>query len=344
MSLLTRAAVPVFALGFGTWLGMGRPDAQTLLASRGRLAEMAAPLVEWLRGTARAAVPEPTRAPPLERNPSTTDASTLPDPPSPWPRLNPELSPERAWLLAEGPAHAPTDGRRLVTFTFDDGPFPETAPTVLKILEMHRIRAAFFFIGSYLEGEDRHAVETRMWARRIAEAGHFVGNHTFDHKLLTQLPHAAQLSEVDDSAEAIERATGKRPVLFRPPYGQIDPWLQGALRDRKVELLLWNVDVEDMKKSDPDAIVDALKSQLEYHGGGVVLLHDVHWPSVKALNRLLRWMDDHRWNPAHPDQLGYDIVDLPEYLRATAASPQPYATREDLERARQAQNAGGARR
>jgi peptidoglycan/xylan/chitin deacetylase (PgdA/CDA1 family) len=283
-------------------------------------------------------------SPPLEPSPSTVDASVLPDPPSPLPRLNPQDSAQRAWLLAEGPAHAPTDGRRLVTFTFDDGPFPETAPTVLRILEQHRIRASFFLIGSYLDGDDKHAAETRMWARRIAEAGHFVGNHTRDHKLMTSLPHAAQLAEIDDAAASIERATGKRPFLFRPPYGEVDPWLEGALAERKLELLLWSIDVEDMKRTDPDAIVEDLKKQLEYKGGGVVLLHDMHWPSVKAFNRLLRWMEGERWNPAHPDKAGWDIVDLAEYLRTTAASPQPYASREDLERARSAVKTASPRR
>ena len=94
-----------------------------------------------------------------------------------------------------------------------------------------------------------------------------------------------------------------------------------------------------MKKTDPDEIVTLLEHQLEYKSGGVVLLHDMHWPSVKAFNRLLRWLDADRWDPAHPEKPGWDIVDLAEYLRATAAAPQPYASREELERARQgAQN------
>jgi peptidoglycan/xylan/chitin deacetylase (PgdA/CDA1 family) len=313
---------------------MGRPDAGTLLASGSHLPQIAAIAAKWLRGATHEAAPEPSAAPPLDRPPSTVDASALPDPPSPLPRLNPQDRAQRAWLLAEGPAHPPTDGRRLVTFTFDDGPFPETAPTVLRILEQHKIRATFFLVGSYLEGDDKHAVETRMWARRIADAGHFIGNHTRDHRLLTQLPHAAQLAEIDDAAASIERATGKRPFLFRPPYGEADPWLEGVLAERRLELVLWSIDVEDMKKSDPDGIVEDLKEQLEYKGGGVVLLHDIHWPSVKAFNRLLRWLEGARWDPAHPDRAGWDIVDLAEYLRATASSPQPYGSREDLERAR----------
>jgi peptidoglycan/xylan/chitin deacetylase (PgdA/CDA1 family) len=334
MSLLSRALVPLLALGLGTWLGMGRPDARALSTAGAGAPGWLGSITSYLTGAAHAASPEAVPSPPLERQPSTVDASGLPDPPSPFPRLNPDDRAEKAWLLAEGPTHAPGDGRRLVTFTFDDGPFPETAPTILRILDQHRIRAAFFLIGEYLDGTDRHAVDTRLWARRIADAGHFVGNHTRDHRLLTSLPHAAALAEIDDSAATIERATGKRPVLFRPPYGEVDPWLENALRERRQELVLWSIDVEDMKKSEPDEIVSAIERQLEYKAGGVVLLHDMHWPSVKAFNRLLRWLEADRWDPDHPEKPGWDIVDLPAYLRATAAAPQPYATREELERAR----------
>jgi peptidoglycan/xylan/chitin deacetylase (PgdA/CDA1 family) len=329
MAAFTRAMVPVVALGVGTWLGLGRPDARSALAAGTRA-------IASVAGAAHDAAPSVIPPPPLEREPSTVDASSLPDPPAPWPRLNPDASAERAWLLAEGPAHAAGDGRRLVTFTFDDGPFPETAPTVLRILDQHHIRAAFFLIGEYLDGDERRAAETRAWARRIADAGHLVGNHTYDHKLLTSLPHASALAEIDEAAAAIERAIGTRPALFRPPYGETDAWLEGGLRERRLELLLWSIDVEDMKKSDPDEIVTALKTQLEYKQGGVVLLHDMHWPSVKAFNRLLRWLDADRWDRQHPEKPGWDIVDLPEYMRATAAAPQPYASREDLERARRA--------
>jgi len=344
MSFLSRAVVPLFALGLGSWLGMGRPDAQTLSAGSSQAPEVVQTITRFLAGAVHQAAPSlvpppPPPRPPLEREPSTVDASALPDPPSPFPRLNPEDRADKAWLLAEGPARQAGDGRRLVTFTFDDGPFPETAPTVLRILDQHRIRASFFLIGKYLEGTDRHAVETRLWAKRIADAGHFVGNHTRDHRLLTALPHAAALAEIDDSAAAIERATGKVPLLFRPPYGEVDPWLESTLRERKLELILWSIDVEDMKKTDPDEIEHSLEQQLEYKTGGVVLLHDMHWPSVKAFHRLLRWLETDRWDPAHPEKPGWDIVDLAEYLRATAARPQPYASREELERARQASHA-----
>ena len=214
---------------------------------------------------------------------------------------------------------------------------------MLNILEQHRIRATFFLIGKYLTGDDEHAVETRMWARRIADAGHYVGNHTIDHRLLTGLPHAQALQEIDDSAAAIERAMGKKPRLFRPPYGEMNPFLEGAVRDRHLDMMLWNIDIEDMKKDDPDAMVKDLLAQLEYKHGGIVLLHDVHWPSVKRSQPPAAGAREQplRSEAPRPRRLG--IVDLPEYLRATAAAPQPFASREELEKARRAINDRGAR-
>ncbi len=322
MSAFTRALLPLVALGVGTWVGLGRPNAKTAGAAGAWAAAGQAH-----RATASV-------VPPLEHDPPTVDPTAIPDPARPWPQLNPENSAERAWLVTEGPVHPPGDGRRLVTFTFDDGPFPETAPTLLRILDDHKIRATFFFIGEYLVGSNRRAAETREWARRIVAAGHYVGNHTLTHRALTGLAHATALAEIDDSAAAIERATGTRPWLFRPPYGAVDPWLEGALRNRRLELLLWNVDVQDMKRSDPDEIFRSLQEQLGYKQGGIVLLHDVHWPSVKAFNRLVRWLNADKWDPTHPERRGWDIVNLAEYLRATAESPQPYATRDELEKAR----------
>jgi peptidoglycan/xylan/chitin deacetylase (PgdA/CDA1 family) len=336
MSVLSRTFVPALALGLGTWLGLGRPDAQAALSA-------GAKAVASVTGAAHELAPKVIPPPPLERTPASPDVPSMADPPPPWPQLNPEDTVERAWLVAEGPAHAPNDGKRLVTFTFDDGPFPETAPTVLRILDEHRIRATFFLIGKYLAGDGEHAVETRMWAKRIADAGHYVGNHTMDHRLLPGLPHAQALQEIDDSEAAIERATGKHPVLFRPPYGEMSPFLEAAVRDRHYDMMLWNIDVEDMKKDDPDAMVKDLLAQLEYKHGGIVLLHDVHWPSVKAFNRLLRVLEANRFDPKHPDHAGWSIVDLPEYLKQTAASPQPYASREELEKVRRARNDGAGR-
>ena len=69
----------------------------------------------------------------------------------------------------------------------------------------------------------------------------------------------------------------------------------------------------------------------------MVLLHDVRWASAEALDKLLTWLGHHRWDPAKPEVVGYQVTDLVGYLRATASHPQPYDDRGALEQARSAE-------
>jgi len=258
---------------------------------------------------------------------------------SPWPKLNSEASIEKGWMVAEGPAYRPEDGRRFVTLTFDDGPFPETTPAVLRALAKHRVRATFFVIGRYLDGETARARASRRTLEKVVAAGHLVGNHTHDHARLTAVSHTQVLEQIDRGAASIERVTGKRPILFRPPYGLLDDFGQQAVRERGLDMLLWSVEKQDMKREDAHGLFRELVSQIEYKEGGIVLLHDVRWSSVNALKELLDWLDLHRYDPSKPGKIGYEIVDLPRYLREVASAPLPYASRDALEKAREERRA-----
>jgi peptidoglycan/xylan/chitin deacetylase (PgdA/CDA1 family) len=318
-----RVLILALSLVAGSWVGLGRPSAETARAW-GDTAR------DRLLNHAPAAEPAPTL--PTE-TPVAVDPTQLPDP-TPFPRLNPDETTHRAWLLAEGPSHAESDGRRLVTFTFDDGPFPETTPDILALLAKHHVRAAFFWIGRYLDGDGDREVTDRAVARQVVAAGHFIGNHTHDHEKLTALTRREALEQIDEGAASIRRITGSTPTLFRPPYGALDPWMSEALRKRGMELVLWSIEAQDMTHADPVAMADSLRAQIEYAGGGVVLLHDIRLTTIPVLAKLLDWLDAHKWDPTHPERLGYSVVDLAEYMQQTARSPQPYPDRPSLERAR----------
>jgi peptidoglycan/xylan/chitin deacetylase (PgdA/CDA1 family) len=271
----------------------------------------------------------------VETPPFTVNASLLPDP-TPWPQLNPDASLTRAWLLAEGPAQEPDMGRRLVTFTFDDGPFPETTPVVLHVLAKHQVHAAFFWIGRYLDGESDRAIATRRTALEVRDAGHLIGNHTHDHAHLANLSHAEALAQITDGAESIERVIGLRPSLFRPPYGQLDAYAGGIVHALGLEVVLWNIEVEDLRHDDPKAMAESLETQIEFSGGGIVLLHDIRFTTADALDRVLTWLDHRRYDPTKPGVVGYDVVDFVDFMRQTARAPQPYPDRQALEEARAA--------
>lgn len=341
MAGIFRAAIFAAAsLAAGSWVGLGRPtadQARALLEARwSRVASDAL-------GGASGAPPAPA-APAEDAGPRRADLELPPLPQAEdprlvpsftdWPRLNPEASIERAWMVAEGPRHAPDQGRRLVTLTFDDGPSSEHTPAVLRLLARHRIKATFFVIGRYLDGKSKRAHRNRDVLRRVAAAGHLVGNHTHDHALLTSATRADVLAQIDDGAASIERVLGRRPVLFRPPYGGLDEFGQSAVRERGLDLILWSVEKQDMQRDDAHETFREIVAQLDYKEGGVVLLHDVRKSSVEVLEKLLDYLDGHRFDPRHPTRMGYEVVDLPTYLRAVAADPLPYATRDELERAR----------
>lgn len=322
--LLRAALVATVSVVAGSWVGLGRP-------------ELRLPQVSAAPPAAPAPAPPPRDAPAL---PQETDPSLVPSF-APWPRTNPEASIAKAWMVAEGPHKSPGDARRLVTLTFDDGPTPETTPAVLKLLAKHRVHATFFVIGGYLDGESGRAKQVRRVLKKVVAAGHLVGNHTHDHANLTSLPPSDVVAQIDRGSASIERVTGTRPILFRPPYGRLDDFGERLVRDRNLELLLWNVETRDMQRADPDEMFHDLVAQLDYKEGGIVLLHDVKRSTLPVLARLLAFLRDRPFDPAHPEKWGYQIVDLPTYLRAVAASPQPFVERDDLERARAATKPSG---
>jgi peptidoglycan/xylan/chitin deacetylase (PgdA/CDA1 family) len=334
LRLVTRLLLLAATFVAGSWIGLGEPRADTLRHATLSIASLPE-LQAWLGRRPTEAPPAPRSGSNVDPSVSSVDTHLLPDP-NPWPDLNIDASAARAWLLAEGPSHSPTDGRRLVTLTFDDGPFPETTPIVLKVLERHRVHATFFWIGRYLDGTSDRAVRTREVAESVRDAGHLIGTHTHDHERLVGVSRADVLGQIDRGMASIQRAVGVRPSVFRPPFGQLDAYGEAVTRERGLTLVLWNVETQDLHHTDSDAMARNLEEQLDFQGGGIVLLHDIRFSTAETLEKLLTWLDHHRYDPARPGAVGYEVVDFAEFTRATAASPQPYESRAALEEARAA--------
>lgn len=155
---------------------------------------------------------------------------------------------------------------RSVVLTFDDGPAPPFTEQILDILAEHGISATFFLCGKNVE---RHP----ELARRIVREGHTIGNHTYSHPFLFARSRRFMAGEIDRAQEAIERITGVRPTLFRPPYGARWFGLMPVLRERGLKMVMWSVMGFDWKY-ETRGIVRAATSRL--HPGAVILLHDGH--------------------------------------------------------------------
>jgi cellulose synthase/poly-beta-1,6-N-acetylglucosamine synthase-like glycosyltransferase/peptidoglycan/xylan/chitin deacetylase (PgdA/CDA1 family)/spore germination protein YaaH len=99
----------------------------------------------------------------------------------------------------------------LIALTFDDGPDPNWTPAILDILKQENVPATFFIIG-----KNGQAYPDLL--RRIVNDGHEVGNHTFTHPNLGEVPGSLTELELNATQRLIESETGRSTVLFRPPY------------------------------------------------------------------------------------------------------------------------------
>jgi len=175
-----------------------------------------------------------------------------------------------AWSIPSlqlfGPAllRAPKTGGRRIAITFDDGPAAVFTDQVLDILRDRNVKATFFLCGKNVERYPEIA-------RRIRAEGHAIGNHTYSHPFLYFKSRSFMGDEIDRSQDAIERITGTRPTVFRPPYGARWLGIYPVLRERRLTLVNWSDASYDWKYG-TDRIVSETLQRLE--PGAIILLHD----------------------------------------------------------------------
>jgi len=166
-----------------------------------------------------------------------------------------------------------------VALTFDDGPHPVHTPALLDILAARRARATFYVIGSLVQ---RYPDLTR----RIVAEGHELGNHTWTHPTLSQLGDAGVLREIDRTQEAIWRTVGHVPVTMRPPYGAFSTRQSRMLQgQRNLPTVIWSVDPQDWRR--PGSHVVAQRMVQGARPGAIILAHDIHGPTVRAIPEAL---------------------------------------------------------
>ncbi|HUI42638.1 MAG TPA: polysaccharide deacetylase family protein [Terriglobia bacterium] len=153
-----------------------------------------------------------------------------------------------------------------VALTFDDGPAEPFTGQILDILRQYRAPATFFCCGKNVERSPDSV-------RRMIDEGHTVGNHTYSHPLLFLKGRATIDAELDRAQEAIERAAGRRPAVFRPPYGVRWFGLFPALRERGLTDVQWSDTGYDWVARHRPADI-ARKALGRLRPGGVILLHD----------------------------------------------------------------------
>lgn len=184
---------------------------------------------------------------------------------------------------------------KCIALTFDDGPGPFTSK-LLDILRAHRTKVTFFLVGTRVEKYGKIA-------RRMAREGHEIGGHTYDHPHLTSLPDDEIRDEIERTQDLIQRATGRRPDILRPPYGDTDERVTSIAAELGLAQILWNASSRDWELRNVRAVTKRVVGLAKRDR--VVLMHDV-WPeTVKAMPGILATLE----------KKGYHVVPVKTLLR-----------------------------
>ncbi len=180
----------------------------------------------------------------------------------------------RAWNRAAGLILQRWEtARGFLALTFDDGPSGQYTERLLDGLKARGVHATFFLCNY------RISAYPDLMPRYLAE-GHELGNHSASHATLTACSSASLASELDLTNSAVERATGVRPVLMRPPGGAYNQTVLSAAGARGMSCILWSLDPQDWKFRSRDAVVGKILANVR--DGDIILMHDMYPSSVDA--------------------------------------------------------------
>ena len=172
-----------------------------------------------------------------------------------------------------------------VVLTFDDGPWPQNTPAVLKTLADECTTGIFFPIG-------KHATYYPEILRQVLAAGHTIGAHTWSHAALTnkRLSEDQRKEEIEKGFSAVKWALGGVPPapFFRFPALQHPPEMVTYLGTRNIGIFSCDLDSFDFKASKPETVIDTVMKKVEKLGKGIILMHDFQKHTAEALPELLR--------------------------------------------------------
>jgi len=181
-----------------------------------------------------------------------------------------------------------SSSEKVVALTFDDGPSPVWTPRILDVLKEAQVKATFFMLGM-------HAQRYPDVARRVAEEGHEIGNHTYDHHGVFYYKPEELNREVRQAETIIESITGIKTKYFRPPKAWLTREEKQQLKDMGYETVLWSLNSKDWVTFDDRYIVNYILRHVR--PGDILLFHDSgglfkpeggkRKETVKAVSRLI---------------------------------------------------------
>ncbi|MBQ9728140.1 MAG: polysaccharide deacetylase family protein [Clostridia bacterium] len=161
-----------------------------------------------------------------------------------------------------------------IAISFDCAWGVEHTDAILKAMEQNDVKCTFFAVQFWVE-------KYPEYVKKIVEAGHEMGTHSRTHSYMSKLSEEQIRDELTTSSQAIEKITGQKVTLFRPPYGDYDDLLVNTTRSMELYPIQWDVDSLDWKNLSATEI--ALRIVNGAKDGSIILCHNNGLHTAEAL-------------------------------------------------------------
>lgn len=185
-----------------------------------------------------------------------------------------------------------------VALSFDAAWGNEDTQTILDILAAHNVKVTFFMTGGWVEKYPEDV-------KKIAAAGHDLGNHSENHKNMSQLSASQQKEEIMKVHKKVKELTGVDMNLFRPPYGDYNSQLILTAKSCGYLPIQWDVDSLDWKDYGVDSIIQTVTQHKHLGNGSIILMHNGAKYTAQALDTVITKLQEQGYELVPISQLVY---------------------------------------
>ena len=193
------------------------------------------------------------------------------------------------------PVYSVETDEKKVAISFDAAWGNEQTSELLDILDRYDVKATFFLVGQWVDNFPDSVKE-------ISKKGHDVENHSNTHAHMPELSLEGMTEEIVSCNDKIKALTGKCPTLFRPPYGDYNNNVVGAVKTQNMYCIQWDVDSLDWKDLSAAEITNRITSKIQ--PGSIVLLHNGAKNTPEALPSIIEGIRAQ----------GYELVPISELV------------------------------
>ncbi len=197
----------------------------------------------------------------------------------------------------ELPIYSVETEEKKIALSFDAAWGNEDCREILEILKKHNIKVTFFMTGGWVETYPDDV-------KAICEAGHDLGNHSENHKNMSQLSDDEKTQELMKPHEKVKELTGVEMNLFRPPYGDYNDAVILNAKKNGYYTIQWDVDSLDWKDYGVENIIDTVVNHENLQNGSIILCHNGAKYTADALDTMICGLKEK----------GYEIVPISELI------------------------------